>query len=153
CRLTSDRPCTLTALAGPDTSILSWSRGSRMPPWPKSAGTRVVTCVAGTLSRQQIETLARCRIDSVTICLDPDRAGDNNIAGCAQHLIDAGIPAYIAARLPDRVDPDEYICTRGIGAWNHHVSAPAHAYHDRADKLTAEPGGGWTDPAKDAARG
>lgn len=79
---------------------------------------RVVACVAASLSGGQVKTLKRHGIKSVTIALDPDRAGDKGIESCAKALQEAGIKALVAPRLPDDVDPDEFIHAHGIEAWN-----------------------------------
>src|SRR5205085_2741041 len=53
--------------------------------------TRVSACVAAELSEKQVDTLRRCKIESVTIALDPDSAGDAGIRSCIIHLIPAGM--------------------------------------------------------------
>jgi DNA primase catalytic core len=115
--------------------------------------TRVVACVAAELSHEQTATLARRGVQGVTICLDPDQAGENGIASCVRQLLDAGIGAYVAPKLPEGLDPDEFILARGIEAWRTHLARAEHAYRHEAHRIiethrTAE---GWTDQTEDAA--
>jgi putative DNA primase/helicase len=109
--------------------------------------TRVVACVAGLLSEQQLETLARRRVESVVICLDPDTAGDANILRNVRHLLHAGIDAFVAPRLPNGQDPDEFVLAHGLDAWREHVGRCEHGYRfaarDIIKRLTgADAGGG-----------
>ncbi len=84
---------------------------------------RVIACVAAQLSKGQVETLRRHKVESVTICLDPDKAGDNGITSCVKSLEEAGIKPLIAPRLPEDLDPDEFIIQYGIGAWKTHIDS------------------------------
>jgi putative DNA primase/helicase len=97
--------------------------------------TRVVACVAGLLSQQQLETLARRRIEAVTVCLDPDKAGDNNVLSNVRRLLHAGIDAFVAPRLPNDQDPDEFILAHGLGAWREHVDRSEHGYRFAAREI------------------
>jgi Toprim domain-containing protein len=111
--------------------------------------TRVIACVAAQFSKEQAAALARHRIQSVTICLDPDSAGDKGICSCIGSLDEVGITAYVAPRLPDGMDPDEFIAQRGIEAWREHLEGRIHAYRYQARTIVQKhkPGEGWTDPA------
>lgn len=100
--------------------------------------TNVVACVAAQLSAGQVATLKRHRVQSVTICLDPDEAGDNGILSCIRSLDNAGITPYVAPQLPNSLDPDEYIVQFGAEAFEEHVGKAQHGYRYRAESLIRE---------------
>jgi len=87
--------------------------------------TRVVACVAASLSGEQVQSLRRSGIERAIICLDPDSAGDKGIESCIKSLILAGIVPYVAPRLPvgedGDGDPDKFIIRNGIDAWLEHT--------------------------------
>ena len=88
--------------------------------------TRVVACVAASLSGEQVQSLRRSGIEKVIICLDPDSAGDKGIESCIKSLMLAGITPYVAPRLPvgedGDGDPDKFIIRNGIDAWLEHTN-------------------------------
>ena len=88
--------------------------------------TRVVACVAASLSGEQVQSLRRSGIERAIICLDPDSAGDKGIESCIKSLILAGIVPYVAPRLPvgedGDGDPDKFIIRNGIDAWLEHTN-------------------------------
>ena len=47
----------------------------------------------------------------------------------------AGIKGYVVPRLPDGMDPDEYVQVHGIDAWKALVSRSEHAYAFRAREI------------------
>jgi hypothetical protein len=97
--------------------------------------TRVISCVAGTVSREQVQTLCRRGIVSITIALDPDRAGENNTAGTIRALAEAGITPYVAPTLPDGLDPDDFVMAHGIEAWREHIQQRGHGYRYLSKKV------------------
>lgn len=114
--------------------------------------TNVVACVAAELSRDQVATLARHRVESVTIALDPDQAGEGGIRSCVRNLLPARIAAYVAPQLPDGMDPDDFIQAEGVEAWRQHIKQAVHAFRWKARQIIADykPADGWTDRAQDA---
>jgi DNA primase len=87
--------------------------------------TRVVACVAASLSGEQVQSLRRSGIERAIICLDPDSAGDKGIESCIKSLMLAGIVPYVAPKLPvgedGDGDPDKFIVRNGIDAWRQHT--------------------------------
>jgi putative DNA primase/helicase len=87
---------------------------------------RAIAYVAAQFSGEQIKTLQRRRIESVTICPDPDGGGDRGAVACVKALATVGITPFVCPRLPDGVDPDQFIIANGPDAWRAHVEARVH---------------------------
>jgi uncharacterized protein (DUF927 family) len=112
---------------------------------------RVVACVGAQLSGEQVKTLTRCNVSSVTICLDPDGGGDAGTISCIRSLAASGIRAYVAPRLPEGVDPDEYVLAHGIEGWRDHIAMAEHSLRFMARLIVQKHrGAGWQDLTKDA---
>jgi DNA primase/RecA-family ATPase len=119
--------------------------------------TRACASVAASLSGEQLKTLARCRVERVLICGDPDGGGDRGTLENADALTAAGIPAYVVPRLPEGEDPDEYIRRAGLDTWRAHVARFIHCFRHRAQVILKRHGerspgdDGWGDGVVDEA--
>jgi phage/plasmid-associated DNA primase len=108
--------------------------------------TRVVACVAASLSGEQVQSLRRSGIERAIICLDPDSAGDKGIESCIKSLMLAGIVPYVAPRLPvgedGDGDPDKFIIRNGIDAWlqHTHLKKAQHGLRWKAQQLASYTG-------------
>ena len=94
----------------------------------QSRGDARVACFAGAqLSADQAETVARQNFRRVYVCGDPDSGGDAGCVANAKRLRSLGVPAFIAPRLPDGIDPDTFVLDRGLGAWGEHLEGSMRA--------------------------
>lgn len=96
---------------------------------------RVVAYVAAQFSGGQIETLVRHKVRSVIVCPDPDGGGDRGALASVSALDKAGILAYAAPRLPDGLDPDEFLLRKGLDGWKAHVSKAVSGATYRAQSI------------------
>lgn len=97
--------------------------------------TRVIACVAAQLSSDQAQTLARHGIERVFILLDPDSAGEKGIDSCIKSLTVVGITPYVAPKLPEELDPDEFLLRDGLLVWKSHIDAAEHGFRWKAQQL------------------
>ena len=97
--------------------------------------TRVCAYVAASCSGDQIETLRRHRITRVTLCGDPDTGGENGTNSNLLRLTEAGISVYIAPKLLDGLDPDEFLLKYGMEGWKAHIDAAEHGFRWKARRL------------------
>lgn len=97
--------------------------------------TRVVAYVAASFSDAQIQTLKRKGIEAVTLCGDPDQGGEKGTDSNLRRLTLAGIAVFVAPKLPDRLDPDEFVIREGLKGWNDHINAAEHGFTWKARML------------------
>ncbi len=97
--------------------------------------TRVCSYVAASCSDQQIETLRRRSIQSITLCSDPDHGGENGTHSNIDRISKTGITVYVAPKLPDGLDPDEFLIREGLDGWKAHIGRAIHAYTFKAQSL------------------
>lgn len=103
-----------------------------------SGDTRVVAYVGGSCSSGQIKTTKQSGIELVTVCGDPDTGGDNGTYSNVIRMTKAGIAVFVAPRLPDGLDPDEFLIRYGLEVWRKHIAAAIHGYTWIAQRLIAE---------------
>ncbi|MCC5610562.1 toprim domain-containing protein [Nostoc sp. CHAB 5834] len=90
--------------------------------------TRVSAYVGASCSELQIKTLVQRRIESVILCGDPDAGGDNGTLSNIKRIMAAGIDVYVAPKLPDGLDPDEFVNKVGMEGWKAHINNANHAF-------------------------
>jgi predicted P-loop ATPase/DNA-binding transcriptional ArsR family regulator len=106
----------LVAVEGLFDALLLQARGE----------TRAVAYVAAQLSTEQLETLRRKGIEGierVALAGDPDGGGDKGTGRNVEQLEACGIRTAVVPRLPNGLDPDEYVLRDGIEAWRDRVVA------------------------------
>jgi CRISPR-associated protein Cmr3 len=109
--------------------------------------TRVCAYVAASLSGDQIAAIKRRSVEKVTLCGDPDYGGDRGTNSNLVRLTEAGIGVYIAPKLPDGLDPDEFLLREGMEGWRKHIDAAEHGFRWKARRLI-ESGNVSTDKGK-----
>jgi hypothetical protein len=62
-------------------------------------------------------------------------------------LTEAGIGVYIAPKLPDGLDPDEFLLAQGMEGWKAHINSAAHGFRWKAQQLI-ESGDATSDTGK-----
>jgi RecA-family ATPase len=116
--------------------------------------TRACATVAAQLSGLQVETLARYGIKRVFVCGDPDGGGDQGTDANVESAERIGALSFVVPRLPEGVDPDEFVVGEGIAAWKARVdgSVPGRVWQAaRAlGKVTPESGAPVQQAALDA---
>jgi len=71
---------------------------------------------------------------SATICPDPDAGGDSGILSFLKNLPHT-IRPYVAPRLPDDTDPDEFVLANGIDAWRAHIGRSVRGWQYLAERV------------------
>lgn len=107
-RAKATRSTEVTVVEGLFDAALLQSRGDNS----------VIAWVAANPTEDQLNTLVKHGIKTINLCLDPDEAGDGATFGCVKKLIKRGIIPFVIPRLPEKVDPDDYVIEHGIEAWN-----------------------------------
>jgi putative DNA primase/helicase len=108
--------------------------------------TRVISPVGNKLSHQQAQALARHKVRSVTLCLDPDGGGKAGTPSCIKLLEKVGITAYVAPWLPGGMDPDEFLLQHGLSGWRAHLADAVHSYRFHARTLITKHAAGRHEP-------
>jgi DNA primase catalytic core len=97
--------------------------------------TNVIAYVGAFFSNEQIETLKKKGIKSVTICHDPDEGGRNGSISSIKRLANAGIEPYVSPLLPDGLDPDQYVIREGVEQWKEFITQKVHGFTFLAQNL------------------
>ncbi len=99
--------------------------------------TRVCSGVAASFSGEQIQALVKEGITKVTHLGDPDGGGDAGTMSNLVRLTNAGIDVYVPERLPDGLDPDEFVIKYGLSAFQERVDKAEHGLRWAAKQLIA----------------
>ena len=82
---------------------------------------RAVAYVAAQFNNAQLDLLARRGIERVYLCGDPDGGGDKGTGRNVEHLQARGIRTAVVPRLPEGLDPDEFVQREGLETWRSRV--------------------------------
>ena len=88
--------------------------------------TNVCSPIAASFSNEQIDCLVRNRIERVTHIGDPDGGGDGGTLSNLKRLSQLRISVYVPERLPDGLDPDEFVAKYGVDALNELIKKSIH---------------------------
>ena len=80
----------------------------------------VVASMGTAITKEQAKLLKRLSTN-VILCFDGDGAGNKATLACAKELQDVGITPKVV-RLPDNLDPDEFIKKYGVEEFNNYLT-------------------------------
>lgn len=106
---------------------------------------RAIAWVAAKASAEQITTLKRRQVKNVCFCLDPDGAGDKGTLAGIKSLTNEGIGTFVAPRLPEGQDPDEFVLKHGIDEWRLRLKESVHGLRYAARAIASKHGDKPTD--------
>jgi len=82
----------------------------------------VVASMGTAITKEQAKLLKKLS-SNVILCFDGDSAGNKATFACAKELYDIGVSPKVI-RLPDNLDPDEFIKKYGVDKFNDYVNNP-----------------------------
>lgn len=86
-------------------------------------GIKNVVATMGTAVTHDQASLIKKLSTNVILCFDGDAAGNKATLSCSTELLNVGISPKII-RLPDDLDPDEFIQKHGVDKFNEYLEAP-----------------------------
>lgn len=107
--------------------------------------TRACSGIGASFSNDNINQLKRHRIERVYHIGDPDDGGDAGTESNLTRLLDEGIEVFIPERLPDGLDPDEYVKRDGIDALKQRIENAQHGLTWKAKQLISNHGNSDSD--------
>lgn len=87
------------------------------------AGIYNVVAMMGTAVTNEQAKLLKKLSTNIILCFDGDKAGEKATIACSKELFLVGVSPKIV-RLPDNLDPDEFINKYGIDKYNEYISNP-----------------------------
>ncbi len=92
----------------------------------QSGITNVCSGIGASFSNEQIDCLVKNKIESVTNLGDPDGGGENGTKSNLKRLLKKEIDVFVPERLPDGLDPDEFLIKYGIDDFKDRISKAEH---------------------------
>ena len=72
------------------------------------------------------------------MCGDPDTGGDNGTVSNVKRITSLGLKVFVAPKLPEGLDPDEFVIRYGMEGWKQHIDSAIHGYTYIAQGILAE---------------
>ena len=113
----------------------------------ESGVTNVIAPQGTAFTPEQARLLLRF-VETVVLCFDSDRAGQEAVTRSLPALLECGLEVRVA-RLPVGEDPDSLIRTQGAEVFQRHIAEARNFFDNALDLLMAA--GGMDDPVKKAA--
>ena len=95
--------------------------------------TNVVAAMGTAFTKEQAMLLKRLS-SNVILCFDGDSAGNKATLGSSKELKEVGIIPKVI-RLPDNLDPDEFIKKYGVDKFNEYLGSPKSLLDYKIDEL------------------
>ncbi|MGK7892922.1 MAG: phage/plasmid primase, P4 family, partial [Xenococcus sp. (in: cyanobacteria)] len=92
----------------------------------QSGITNVCSGIGASFSNEQINCLSNHKINKVTQLGDPDGGGENGTKSNLKRLLKKGIDVIVPEKLPDKLDPDEFVNKYGIDSLKERFNQAEH---------------------------
>lgn len=96
----------------------------------------VVASMGTAITHEHAKLLKKLSLN-VIMCFDGDIAGNKATLSCAKELNEVGVMPKVI-RLPDNLDPDEFIKKYGVDKFNNYVNNPKSLLDYRMDEFKKE---------------
>ena len=93
----------------------------------------VVASMGTAITKEQAKLLKRLSTN-IILCFDGDSAGNKATMACSKELEEIGISPKVV-RLPDNMDPDEFIKKYGVDEFNSYLDNPKSILDYKLDEL------------------
>ena len=93
----------------------------------------VVASMGTAITKEQAKLLKRLSTN-IILCFDGDKAGNKATLACAKELKEVGVTPKVV-RLPDNLDPDEFIKKYGVDEFNNYLSNSKSMLDYRIEEL------------------
>lgn len=96
----------------------------------------VVASMGTAITKEQAKLLKKLS-SNVILCFDGDTAGNKATLACAKELSEIGVLPKVI-RLPDSLDPDEFIKKYGVNKFNDYLNSPKSLLDYKIDEFKKE---------------